>query len=121
MQCVKRQGLAWHRKKKDGQGTDGLCRMLLAFSASTLPLAGCAASPYDFPVPVMVEGVQATSMTGYMATDDEAVVRSRLAKRMACPNGTDFVSLETARADNSVGTKILHYKAIMRCQAGPSA
>jgi hypothetical protein len=82
-----------------------------------LALAGCATSPYDFPVPVMVGNEQATSMTGFMATADEAVVRQRLAARMHCPAGVDFVSLETARADNRVGTKIVQYRAVLKCRS----
>ena len=83
-------------------------------------LAGCTTSPYDFPVPVMVDGKEATSMTGYMATDDEAVVRERLAVRMGCPGNAEFLSLVTRRADNAVGTHILHYNAVMRCGANSS-
>lgn len=83
-------------------------------------VSGCAASPYDFAVPVMVDGAQATSMTGYMATDDEAVVRERLAGRMGCPGEVEFLSLETQRADNALGTHILHYDVVMRC-AGPAS
>lgn len=56
-------------------------------------LSGCAASPYDFGVPVMVDGRQATSMTGFIATDDEAEVRRRLAQRMRCPSALQFISL----------------------------
>lgn len=83
--------------------------------AAAAMLSGCAASPYDFPVPVLVEGQQAVSMTGFMATDDEAVVRERLAKRMRCPGAVEFISLETQRADNAMGTHILNYRVIMRC------
>ncbi|QYU70753.1 hypothetical protein J4558_11835 [Leptolyngbya sp. 15MV] len=54
-------------------------------------------------------------MTGFMATDDEAVVRDRLAKRMNCPGEVAFLSLITQRADNAVGTRILKYDVIMRC------
>lgn len=79
-------------------------------------LAGCATTPYDFPVPVMVGTEQGISMTGYVATDDEAVVRRRLEERMRCPKGLDIVSLETARADNRIGTHILQYRAIMKCR-----
>jgi hypothetical protein len=93
-------------------------RLLTLVLASTL-VSACAASPYDFPVPVMVDGRQATSMTGYMATDDEAVVRARLAERMRCPGGTEFLSLETQRADNALGTHILQYRAVMRCAEPP--
>lgn len=85
---------------------------LLALGAA---LSGCATTPWDFPVPVMVDGRQATSMTGYMATDDEAVVRQRLAERMRCPGALEFISLETQRADNKMGTHILAYRVIMRC------
>lgn len=79
--------------------------------------AGCAASPWDFPVPVMVGNLQGTSMTGFMATDSEAEVRRRLVKRMKCPGALEFVSLATERADTRIGTKILHYKAVMLCRA----
>ena len=82
-------------------------------------LSACAASPYDFPVPVMVDGEQALSMTGYMRTDDEAAVRERLTERMQCPHGTKFLSLETVRADNRLGTDILQYRAILKCRSGP--
>ena len=80
-------------------------------------LSACAPSPYDFGMPVLVDGKQATSMTGYMATDDENVVRERLAKRLRCPGEVEFLSLETRRADNAVGTRILHYNVVMRCPA----
>lgn len=90
------------------------CRILpLAMVLAGLP--SCTATPYDFPVPVLVDGRQATSMTGFMATDDEAVVRRRLAGRMECPGEVEFLSLETTRADNAVGTHILHNNVIMRC------
>ena len=89
-------------------------RILVAMIAGAA-LSACAASPYDFPVPVLVDGERATSMTGFMATDDEAVVRERLAKRMRCPREIEFLSLETQRADNAVGTHILKYDAVMRC------
>jgi hypothetical protein len=82
-------------------------------------LTGCADSPYDFPVPVMVGEGQGVSMTGYMATGDEGEVRRRLEQRMACPHGTDFASLDTVRADNKLGTKILHYGAVMVCGPAP--
>jgi hypothetical protein len=85
-------------------------------TALLLNLTGCATTPYDFPVPVMVGNEQGVSMTGYMATDDEAVVRRRLEERMRCPAGLDIVSLETVRADNKVGTRILQYRAIMKCR-----
>lgn len=81
-------------------------------------LGGCAASPYDFPMPTMIGNEQGYSMTGFMATADEGVVRERLEKRMRCPNGVNFVSLKTTRADNAIGTKMLHYNAVMKCQAG---
>ena len=95
-------------------------RLLTLVFASTL-LSACAASPYDFPVPVMVDGQQATSMTGYLATDDENAVRARLAERMRCPGDTEFLSLETNRADNKLGTHILQYRAIMRCADLPAS
>lgn len=90
-----------------------VARLLIASVCALV--SACAASPYDFPVPVLVEGKPATSMTGYMATDDEAVVRRRLAERMRCPGEVQFLSLETQRADNAVGTHILHYNVVMRC------
>jgi hypothetical protein len=34
---------------------------------------------------------------------------------MNCPAGVDFLSLQTDTADNSVGTRILHYRVVMRC------
>lgn len=83
-------------------------------------VSGCAASPYDFAVPVMVDGRQATSMTGYMATDNEAEVRARLAGRMGCPGEVDFLSLQTQRADNALGSHILHYDVVMRCAEAAS-
>ena len=82
-------------------------------AALLMTLAGCAATPYDFPVPVMVGDAQAVSMTGYVATDDEAAVHRRLEERMKCPQGLEIVSLETARADNRIGTHILQYRAII--------
>jgi hypothetical protein len=94
-------------------------RITIALTASAL-LTACTTSPYDFPVPVLVDGKEATSMTGYMATDDEAVVRKRLAQRMGCPGHAEFLSLVTRRADNAVGTHILHYNAVMRCEVNDS-
>jgi hypothetical protein len=96
-----------------------MTRSIFALGFAGLLISGCAASPYDFPVPVMIDGHQATSMTGYMATADDAVARERLSKKMACPTRTEFVSLETVRADNAVGTPILQYRAIMRCAQPP--
>jgi hypothetical protein len=81
-----------------------------------LTLAGCAVSPYDFPMPTMIGNEQGVSMTGFMATASEDEVRRRLSKRMACPHGTDFAALETRRADNRMGTKILHYRAVLKCR-----
>lgn len=94
-------------------------RACWALAAGAAALAGCAATPWDFPVPVMVDGEPATSMTGFMKTDDEAVVRERLAERMSCPSGVDFLSLETNRADNAAGTRILQYRVVMRCSRTP--
>jgi hypothetical protein len=69
----------------------------------------------------MVDGRQATSMTGYTATDDDKVVRARLAERMRCPGDIEFLSLETSRADSKLGTHILQYRAIMRCADRPAS
>lgn len=98
-------------------GSDVHVGMLLALFTT---LGACATTPYDFPVPVMIGDEQGVSMTGFMATDDEMVVRERLAGRMKCPHGLDIVSLKTARADNAVGTHILHYSAIMKCKPTPA-
>jgi hypothetical protein len=38
---------------------------------------------------------------------------------MRCPGGTEFLSLETQRADNALGTHILQYRAVMRCAEPP--
>ena len=86
----------------------------------SLPIAtaGCAATPYDFPVPTMIGDRQGVSMTGFMKTDSEDEVRRRLTDRMRCPDGVEFASLTTARADNRLGTHILRYKAVMRCADG---
>ncbi|MBB4152737.1 hypothetical protein GGQ80_000613 [Sphingomonas jinjuensis] len=88
-------------------------------TAATLMLAiattACAATPWNFPVPTMIGDQQGVSMTGFMKTDSEAEVRRRLAERMKCPGQLDFASLVTQRADNAVGTKILQYRAVMRC------
>lgn len=101
----------WNRRKVGSNVNLGVVAALL------VTLGGCAATPYDFPVPVLIGEEQGVSMTGYMATDDEMVVRGRLEDRMKCPNGLDIVSLKTTRADNAVGTHILHYSAIMKCKA----
>lgn len=88
-------------------------------TAATLMLAittaACTATPWDFPVPTMIGDQPGVSMTGFMKTDSEAEVRRRLAERMKCPGRLDFASLVTERADNAVGTKMLHYRAVMRC------
>ena len=68
-----------------------MTRRFLTLALMGSMVSGCAASPYDFAVPVMVDGRQATSMTGYMATDDDAEVRARLAGRMGCPGEVDFL------------------------------
>jgi hypothetical protein len=85
-----------------------------------LAAGGCTATPWDFPVPTMIGDQQGVAMTGFMRTDSEAEVRRRLAERMKCPNGLDFASLVTQRADNKLGTKILYYKAVMKCAPGPT-
>lgn len=92
--------------------------VLLSLAIAT---AGCAATPYDFPVPTMIGDRQGVSMTGFMKTDSEDEVRRRLTKRMRCPNGVEFASLTTARADNRLGTHILRYQAVMRCADGSAA
>jgi hypothetical protein len=43
----------------------------LAFGAL---VSGCAATPWDFPVPTMIGDKQGVSMTGFMKTDSEAGV-----------------------------------------------
>ncbi|MBW6530537.1 hypothetical protein KZ820_07290 [Sphingomonas sp. RRHST34] len=78
-------------------------------------LSGCAATPWDFPVPTMIGDKQGVSMTGFMKTDSEDEVRRRLTERMRCPHDLEFASLTTRRADNKLGTHILQYQAVMRC------
>lgn len=36
------------------------------------------------------------------------------------PGKAEFLSLETQRADNAVGTHILHHNAVMRCAEPPT-
>jgi hypothetical protein len=103
----------WNWRKVDPNVNLGVVAVLL------VTLGGCAATPYDFRVPILIGDEQGVSMTGYMATDDEKVVRGRLEDRMKCPSGLDIVGLKTTRADNAVGTHILHYSAVMKCKAPP--
>jgi hypothetical protein len=92
------------RRSRSPQG-DRFRQSPLLTGVFALTLAGCAASPYDFPVPTMIGNEQGISMTGFMATASEDEVRRRLSKPMACPHGTDFAALETQRADNNMAQR----------------
>jgi hypothetical protein len=92
--------------------------------ALMLGTAGCAASPWGFPVPTMIGDEQGVAMTGIIKASTEEDVRRRLAEKMKCPDRLHVASLTTERADNALGTKMLLYKAVMRCddtQAAPSS
>ncbi len=114
--CVSRMRLDVGVEPTWGRVADAVPGKRVASVLLATLVAGCAASPWDFPVPVMVGNQQGTSMTGFMATTDEAEVRRRLTERMNCPGTLDFASLETQRADAKIGTKMLHYKAVMVCR-----
>ena len=90
-------------------------RTRLAALAMALGTGACTATPWDFPVPTMIGNEQGVAMTGIMKTDSEDEVRRRLAQRMKCPGQLQFASLTTQRADNMLGTKMLLYKAVIKC------
>ena len=119
--CVTERGLAVGGEPKQSRVADAACGRRGAVALLASLVAGCAASPWDFPVPVMVGNQQGTSMTGFMATSEEAEVRRRLTERMKCPGTLDFASLETQRADATIGTRMLHYKAVMVCRPAGQA
>lgn len=89
------------------------CR--LAALAAILGTAACAASPWGFPVPTMIGDEQGVAMTGVIKARSEEEVRRRLAENLKCPDRLRFASLTTEPADNALGTKMLLYKAVMKC------
>ncbi len=105
----------------DGRKGEVMRRLWGLIVAGAVGLSGCAASPYDFPVPTVINGQKAYAMTGFVKAADEDGVRARLSQRLHCPNGLQILDLRTARADNAVGTKIMHYDAILKCKDGQTA
>lgn len=83
--------------------------------ALLLSAAGCATSPWGFPVPTMIGNEQGVAMTGVVKAHDEDDVRRKLAQRLGCPDSIHFASLTTERADSDIGTKMMLYKAVMKC------
>lgn len=108
--------LTGSRAKHHARGASNhVCRT--GFMALVLATTGCAASPWGFPVPTMIGNEQGVAMTGVMKAKSEADVRRKLADKMHCPDRLRFASLTTERADNALGTKMLFYKAVMKCDA----
>lgn len=73
----------------------------------------------------MIGDEQGVAMTGVIKASGEEEVRRRLAEKLKCPDHLRFASLTTEPADNALGTKMLLYKAVMKCDdarhAVPSA
>lgn len=84
----------------------------------SLPIAACAQSVYDFPVPTMIGDQRGYSMTGYINTADESVARQKVMERLrgVCPKGAKIKDFKTLRADAAIGTKILRYEALATCE-----
>lgn len=81
-------------------------------------LAGCAASPYDFPQPAMIGNQRGYSMTGFVGTGDADTAREKIERRLegVCPKGATIVDLKTDRTDAAIGTKIMRYEALVTCK-----
>lgn len=93
---------------------------LIPATLAALILAGCAVSPYDFPVPTMLpDGKRGFGMTGYVSyTSDEAKARREIEQTFerACNGPVIIRDLEIARADSLGGIPHFRYNAVAECR-----
>jgi hypothetical protein len=80
-------------------------------------LAGCAASPYDFPQPATIGDQHGYSMIGFVKTNTEEVMKERISHRapLVCPHGVNYTSIKfDGTGVHPLGA--VRYEALFTCK-----
>lgn len=90
-----------------------------AVATALVTLTACAASPYDFPNPIVTpSGGRGFGMTGYVSyTSDQARAGAVVAERMraACGGDIRMLRLDMTDASSAAGVPHVRYEAVAEC------